>query len=129
MSFIDGLKSGFSDLTSGNIGGVWRGLGEFSRDYLQPGGIPQWNVATGEVETPEGTPSYTPPSITLAKEGLKNAPAFIAQTLSGVARAVSDTLKKYWYVPVIVGGVLVGYWIIRDKGRRAQIMRYVPLAQ
>lgn len=53
----------------------------------------------------------------------KSNPA--AEVVKGVTGAVNDSLsvvKKYWYVPVIVGGVIIGYKLIKG-GPNAQLIR------
>jgi len=44
--------------------------------------------------------------------GLSDNANAAAKTIQNVAGNVLNPLKKYWYVPVIVGGVIIGYKLL-----------------
>ena len=47
--------------------------------------------------------------------GVNDALTDVSKTLGGVGSSVLNGLKRYWYVPVIVGGVIVGYKVLNKN--------------
>ena len=53
-------------------------------------------------------PKTTPTSYELVQETDKG----ITKTLEGAVKATYNALTKYWYIPVIIGGVFIGYKVL-----------------
>lgn len=78
--------------------------------------LPPWNQFSvtdpvGNVEKVKG-----------AGEAISNVSNEVYQAVSGVFGAAANginLLVKYWYVPVIVGGVIVGYRLIKKSNPAA----------
>lgn len=65
--------------------------------------------------TPAGVvySKFLEPAVNTAVDTANN----IGNTVSNVGNTVSNgvnTIKRYWYVPVIIGGVLVGYKLLNS---------------
>lgn len=48
-------------------------------------------------------------------ETVKDVGTTVYKTVEDVARNGYNLVTKYWYIPVIVGGLLVGYLLIRKN--------------
>lgn len=55
----------------------------------------------------------------------------ITKTVEDVAKSAYDTLTKYWYIPVIIGGVIVAYLVLRKSpaANVAEIVGAIAAAQ
>lgn len=62
--------------------------------------IPGWDSSKGVADNVVG--------------GVQDGINSVSQTVKGLAGDVFGTLRKYWYVPVIVGGVIIGYKLIKQ---------------
>lgn len=64
-------------------------------------------------------------------EVVKDAGTTVYKTVEEVARNGYNFLTKYWYIPVLVGGVIVGYLLIRKNpaANVADIMAAVAAAK
>ena len=60
--------------------------------------IPGWDDSKGVTDNIVGG----------VKDGVDSA----VKAVQDVARGPLDALKKYWYVPVIIGGVIIGYKLL-----------------
>ena len=49
---------------------------------------------------------------------LQNTAKIAGDVVGGITDSL-NILKKYWYVPVIIGGVIVGYRLIRNNNPQA----------
>ena len=53
--------------------------------------------------------------------GLNDTLDTVSKTLGGVGSSILNGLKRYWYVPVIVGGVIIGYKVL-NKNQMANLI-------
>lgn len=49
-----------------------------------------------------------------AVSNVVNAPVKAVESVANVSNTVSS-IRKYWYVPIIIGGVIVGYTLIKKS--------------
>lgn len=90
------IGGGLADLGNGLSGAVTTATDWVADNTVEK--LPAWDSSKGVTENISG--------------GVKDGIDTVVKTVEDVAGGAFSTLKKYWYVPVIVGGVIIGYRLL-----------------